>query len=147
MQALKKIRIVVRADQRHSSRMKKQCDMDRRPAVGGMREAEDQREVKLELTAKGEEVMNRASTPARGLLPGSLQKLNTKQLCELNKGLQVLLDVIERADESPGMQPLPFAKDVNCFTGAVGFYRAPSSPRHRGRFFQGVRTDYACVQP
>lgn len=72
------------------------------------RDAADQRVVKLALSEKGQAVIERAPTPARGLLPESLQKLSEKQLRDLNKSLQTLLDVIEKADESFGMEPLPF---------------------------------------
>lgn len=148
MEALKKIRIVVRAAQRHSNWIEKQCgvtgaqlwvmqelheapglrvgDVSERLAihqtttsnlvdalvkkgyVTKTRDVEDQRVVKLGLTVKGEEVINHAPTPARGLLPESLQKLDAKQLRDLNKSLQALLDVIERPDDSFAMQPLPF---------------------------------------
>lgn len=148
MEALKKLRIVVRAAQRHSNWIEKQCgvtgaqlwvmqelhespglrvgDVSQRLAihqtttsnlvdalvkkgyVTKTRDTEDQRVVKLALSEKGEAVINRAPTPARGLLPESLQKLDAKQLRDLNKSLQALLDVIERADESFAMQPLPF---------------------------------------
>ena len=148
MEALKKMRIVIRAAQRHSNWIEKHCgvtgaqlwvmqelhespglrvgDVSQRLAihqtttsnlvdalvkkgyVTKARDADDQRVVKLVLSEKGEAVINRAPTPARGLLPESLQKLNAKQLRDLNKGLQALLDVIERADESFALQPLPF---------------------------------------
>ncbi|WP_420473774.1 MarR family winged helix-turn-helix transcriptional regulator [Noviherbaspirillum sp. ST9] len=148
MEVLKKLRIVVRAAQRHSNWIEKQCgvtgaqlwvmqelhdspglrvgDVSQKLAihqtttsnlvdalvkkgyVTKARDAEDQRVVKLQLTEKGVDVIHCAPTPARGLLPESLQKLDAKQLRDLNKSLQTLLDVIERADESFGMQPLPF---------------------------------------
>ncbi|HYD94574.1 MAG TPA: MarR family transcriptional regulator [Noviherbaspirillum sp.] len=148
MEALKKLRIVIRAAQRHSNWIEKQCGvtgaqlwvMQELHEAPGLRVGEvaerlaihqtttsnlvdalvkkgyvikardqnDQRVVKLVLTEKGEAVITRAPTPARGLLPESLQKLNAEQLRELNKSLQALLNVIERADESFALQPLPF---------------------------------------
>lgn len=148
MEALKKLRIVIRAAQRHSNWIEKQCgvtgaqlwvmqelhespglrvgDVSQRLAIHQTttsnlvdslvkkgyvikaRDAADQRVVKLVLSEMGEAVIHRAPVPARGLLPESLQKLDAKQLRDLNKSLQALLDVIERADESFAMQPLPF---------------------------------------
>jgi len=148
MEALKKLRIVVRAAQRHSNWIEKQCGVTgaqlwvmqelheapglrvgevserlaihqtttsnlvdalvKKGYVTKARDAEDQRVVKLVLSEKGEQIIRRAPTPARGLLPESLAKLSDKQLRDLNKSLQTLLDVIEKADESFGMQPLPF---------------------------------------
>jgi MarR family transcriptional regulator, organic hydroperoxide resistance regulator len=147
MEALKKLRIVIRAAQRHSNWIEKQCgvtgaqlwvmqelhespglrvgELSERLAIhqtttsnllDGLvkkgyvvkaRDASDQRVVKLALSGEGEAIIESAPTPARGLLPESLQKLSEKQLRDLNKSLQALLDVIE-ADESFAAQPLPF---------------------------------------
>lgn len=148
MEALKRLRIVIRAAQRHSNWIEKQCgvtgaqlwvmqelrespglrvgDVAERLAihqtttsnlvdtlvkkgyVTKTRDTQDQRVVKLALSDSGEGVITRAPMPARGLLPESLQKLDAKQLRELNNSLQALLDVIEKADESFALQPLPF---------------------------------------
>lgn len=148
MEALKRLRIVIRAAQRHSNWIEKQCgvtgaqlwvmqelhespglrvgDVAERLAihqtttsnlvdtlvkkgyVTKTRDAQDQRVVKLALSDSGEVVIARAPMPARGLLPESLQKLDAKQLRDLNNSLQALLDVIEKADESFALQPLPF---------------------------------------
>jgi len=147
-EALKKLRIVIRAAQRHSNWIEKQCgvtgaqlwvmqelyeapglrvgDVAQRLAihqtttsnlvdalvkkgyVAKARAKNDLRVVKLVLSEQGEAVIKRAPVPARGLLPESLRKLSAQQLCELNQGLQALLDVMERADESYALQPLPF---------------------------------------
>ena len=76
--------------------------------VAKTRDAEDQRVVKLVLSEKGEAIICRAPVPGRGLLAESLQKLDAQQLDDLNKSLQALLDVMERADESFAMQLFPF---------------------------------------
>lgn len=148
MEALKKIRIVVRAAQRHSNWIEKQCgvtgaqlwvmqelyespglrvgDVAERLAIHQTttsnlvdalvkkgyvikaRDKHDQRVVNLALSESGTAVMGRAPARARGLLPESLQQMSEKQLRDLNMSLQALLDVIGRADESFGLEPLPF---------------------------------------
>jgi len=148
MEALKKLRIIVRAAQRHSNWIEKQCGVTgaqlwvlqelhespglrvgdiaarltihqttasnlvdalvKKGYVGKARNQADQRVVTLTLSRKGEEVILRAPTPARGLLPDSLQKLDPKRLRDLNKGLQALIEVIEQADEYYALEPLPF---------------------------------------
>ena len=146
--ALKKLRIVVRSAQRHSAWIEKQCgvggaqlwvlqelhdspglrvgEVAERLAIHQTtasnlldalvksgyviktRDAEDQRVVKLVLSGSGEELLQRAPKPARGLLPEALRKLDQDRLMELNKGLQALLDVIGLDDETYGLQPFPF---------------------------------------
>lgn len=148
MEALKKLRVIIRAAQRHSHWIEKQCgvtgaqlwvmqelrespgmrvgEVSQRLAihqtttsnlvdalakkgyVTKTRDAGDQRVVKLELSESGAAIIRSAPMPARGLLPESLQKLNQQQLRDLNRSLQALLDVIETADGSFAMQPLPF---------------------------------------
>lgn len=148
MDALKKLRIVIRAAQRHSSWIEKQCGISgaqlwilqelhetpglrvgevadklaihqtttsnlldalvKRGYVIKTRDEEDQRVVKLTLSEEGTSLLHRAPTPARGLLPEALRKLDQASLTDLNKGLQALLDVIEAVDEGYGLQPLPF---------------------------------------
>lgn len=146
--ALKKLRIVIRAAQRHSSWIEKQCGISgaqlwilqelyetpglrvgevadklaihqtttsnlldalvKRGYVIKTRDTDDQRVVKLTLSEEGITLLQRAPTPARGLLPEALRKLDQDSLSGLNKGLQALLDVIEAVDEGYGLQPLPF---------------------------------------
>ncbi|HZW12036.1 MAG TPA: MarR family transcriptional regulator [Noviherbaspirillum sp.] len=146
--ALKKLRIVIRAAQRHSAWVEKQCGISgaqlwilqelheapglrvgevadklaihqtttsnlldalvKRGYVIKSRDEGDQRVVKLTLSEEGASLLHRAPTPARGLLPEALRKLDQDSLTDLNKGLQALLDVIEAVDEGYGLQPLPF---------------------------------------
>ena len=146
--ALKKMRIVIRAAQRHSAWIEKQSGvtgaqlwvMQELHETAGLRVGEiaeklaihqttasnlldalvkkglvikardtiDQRVVKLALSEPGKLLIRRAPTPARGLLPEALRKLDQDSLTELNKGLRALLDVIDQVDESNGLQPLPF---------------------------------------
>jgi DNA-binding MarR family transcriptional regulator len=148
IQALKKLRIVIRAAQRHSAWIEKQCgvsgaqlwvmqELQETPGlrVGEIaerlaihqttasnlldvlvksghvvktRDAADQRVVKLELSDAGTALLAKAPTPARGLLPEALSKLDEESLYSLNEGLQALLDVIDQVDESHGLQPLSF---------------------------------------
>lgn len=146
--ALKKLRIVIRAAQRHSAWIEKQCgvsgaqlwilqELSESPGlrVGELadklaihqtttsnlldvlvkkgyvvkgRDPDDQRVVKLELSEEGMTLLQRAPTPARGLLPEALRKMDEQGLQDLNKGLQSLLHVIDLVDESFGLQPMPF---------------------------------------
>lgn len=148
IETLKKLRIVIRAAQRHSSWIEKHCgvtgaqlwilqelqdapglrvtDVAERLAIHQtttsnllnallekgyiekVRDLEDQRVVKLVLSKRGATVLKKAPQPARGLLPEALKKMDTTNLNKLNKGLDALLAVINSADETYGMQPLPF---------------------------------------
>jgi hypothetical protein len=53
-------------------------------------------------------VLAKAPTPARGLLPEALRKLDQDKLLELNRGLQAVLEIIGHVDENASLQPLPF---------------------------------------
>lgn len=147
--ALKKLRIVIRAAQRHSAWIEKQCGisgaqlwiMQELHETPGLRVGEiaerlaihqttasnlldalvktgrvikrrdeaDQRVVKLELSKEGNALLAEAPSPARGLLPEALAKMDEAGLQALNQGLQALLNVIEQqVDESYALQPLPF---------------------------------------
>ena len=145
---LKKMRIVIRAAQRHSAWIEKQSGVTgaqlwvmqelhekpglrvgeiaeklaihqttasnlldtlvRKGYVTKARDTVDQRVVKLVLSEQGNVLIGRAPTPARGLLPEALRKLDHESLTNLNMGLQALLDVIDLVDESNGLQPLSF---------------------------------------
>lgn len=146
--ALKKLRIVIRAAQRHSAWIEKQCGVSgaqlwvlqelyeapglrvgdiadklaihqtttsnlldalvKKGYVVKARDADDQRVVKLALSEEGITLLQRAPTPARGLLPEALRKMDEQGLQDLNKGLQSLLHGIDTVDEAFGLQPMPF---------------------------------------
>jgi DNA-binding MarR family transcriptional regulator len=146
--ALQTLRIVIRAAQRHSAWIEKQCGVagaqlwimqelfetpnlrvgeiaDRlsihqttasnlldalckQGYVVKTRSQEDQRIVQLALTGQGQDVLQKAPKPARGLLPEALRKLDQDQILALNTSLQALLDVIEKVDDAYSLQPLPF---------------------------------------
>jgi DNA-binding MarR family transcriptional regulator len=148
MEALHKLRVLIRAAQRHSTWIEKQCGvsgaqlwvmqelretpglrvgqvaeklaihqttasnlldaLSKRGLVSKERDPADQRVVTLQLSKKGLAVLEKAPTPARGLLPEGLRRLDEKELKGLNKGLQALLDVVDRVDDNAGLQPLPF---------------------------------------
>jgi DNA-binding MarR family transcriptional regulator len=148
MDALKKLRIVIRAAQRHSAWIEKQCGVSgaqlwvmqelhdtpslrvgelaeklamhqtttsnlidalvKRELVVKTRDREDQRVVRLLLTAAGKKLLKKAPVPARGLLPEALRKLDGKRLAELDRGLQAVLEVIDLVDENSALQPLSF---------------------------------------
>lgn len=146
--ALKKLRIIIRAAQKHSAWIEKQCGVSgaqlwmmqelhdspglrvgevadrmaihqttvsnlldslvKNGYVTKTRDSGDQRVVRLALSVQGAALLERAPKPARGLLPEALRKLDQQGLQELDKGLQVLLDVIDLVDEGYALQPLPF---------------------------------------
>jgi DNA-binding MarR family transcriptional regulator len=148
MEALKKLRVLIRAAQRHSAWVEKQCGVSgaqlwvmqelgetpglrvgeiadrlaihpttasnlvdalrKRGYVTKTRDLDDQRVVKLQLSEQGQAVLAKAPTPARGLLPEALRKLDQDKLLELNRGLQAVLEIIGHVDENASLQPLPF---------------------------------------
>jgi DNA-binding MarR family transcriptional regulator len=148
MEALKKLRVLIRAAQRHSAWIEKQCGVSgaqlwvmqelgetpglrvgeiadrlaihpttasnlvdalrKRGYVTKTRGLDDQRVVKLQLSEQGQAVLMKAPTPARGLLPEALLKLDQDKLLELNRGLQAVLEIIGHVDENASLQPLPF---------------------------------------
>jgi DNA-binding MarR family transcriptional regulator len=148
MDALKKLRIVIRAAQRHSAWIEKQCGVSgaqlwilqelhespgmrvgeladklaihqtttsnlldtlvKKGYVAKARDPDDQRVVKLHLSEEGMILLQRAPTPARGLLPEALRKMDEQGLQDLNNGLGSLLQMIDMVDEAFGLQPMPF---------------------------------------
>jgi DNA-binding MarR family transcriptional regulator len=74
------------------------------------RTSADQRVVRLYLTDKGAELLSRAPSPARGVLPEALRTLDEDTLQRLQGELDTLLLQIKNMDEGFGMQPLPFTE-------------------------------------
>ena len=145
---LSKFRIIIRAAQRHSAAIQKQCGvsgaqlwilqeiadapglrvgelaermaihqtttsnlldaLEKRGYLKKSRADTDQRVVNLLLTPSGAKVLRKAPSPARGLLPEALSKVDPAKRAKLDAGLQALLDVIGNADGAAGAQPLPF---------------------------------------
>jgi DNA-binding MarR family transcriptional regulator len=143
-----KLRVAIRAAQRHSNWIEKQCgvngaqlwimqelfdtpglrvgDIAKRLAIhqtttsnlldvlqkNGLiikaRDTGDQRVVKLSLSEQGHAVLNKAPTPARGLLPEALRQLSPDKVQALNQGLDGLLECIGALDEGLGLLPMPF---------------------------------------
>ena len=68
----------------------------------------DQRVVRLSLTSKGKILIKKAPKPTRGFLPDSLKLLSKKELIDLNKSLDHLLEQISQLDSKLAMEPLPF---------------------------------------
>ncbi|MBC9072096.1 winged helix-turn-helix transcriptional regulator [Thauera sp. CAU 1555] len=87
--------------------------VDRLETAGFIRKertSADQRVVRLYLTDKGSELLARAPSPARGVLPEALRKLDEESLQRLQNELDGLLLQIKNMDEGFGMQPLPFTE-------------------------------------
>lgn len=57
-----------------------------------LREAGDNRVVRLQLTSAGKKVLARAPHPARGVLPDALDKLDRRSLKKLSTSLESLVD-------------------------------------------------------
>lgn len=68
----------------------------------------DQRVVCLRLTEKGEALLRKAPSPARGVLPEALRRLDAAGLERLQKELDGLLGQMRDLDEGFGKEPLPF---------------------------------------
>lgn len=148
LEILKKLRIVIRAAQRHSLWVEKRCgvsgaqlwmmqelhdrpglrvgeladrlaihqttasnlldDLKKRGYVVKVRDAEDQRVIHLALSESGEHALAESPSPARGLMPEAIMKLDKRGLRHLDKGLQGLFESMNELDEGFGMLPLPF---------------------------------------
>ncbi|NMF98581.2 MarR family winged helix-turn-helix transcriptional regulator [Aromatoleum toluolicum] len=78
--------------------------------VAKARNSADQRVVRLSLTAAGRELLARAPSPARGVLPEALRLLDAASQARLQEELDGLLQQIKDLDEGFGMQPLPFTE-------------------------------------
>lgn len=78
--------------------------------VSKERTSADQRVVRLSLTEAGRELLARAPSPARGVLPEALRLLDDETLARLQGELDGLLKQIKDLDEGFGMQPLPFTE-------------------------------------
>lgn len=76
--------------------------------VRRVRPAADQRVVQVYATDKGNAVLRKAPSPARGILPEALRQLDGKRLVQLAAELDYLLSHIRLLDEEFGKQPLPF---------------------------------------
>lgn len=70
----------------------------------------DQRVVRLRLTEAGADLLSRAPSPARGILPEALRLLPGEELTVLQRDLDALLQRIKDLDEGFGMQPLSFGE-------------------------------------
>jgi len=70
----------------------------------------DQRVVRLYPTAEGLALLERAPSPARGVLPEALRRLDKDALEQLQANLELVITQIQHLDEGFGMQPLPFTE-------------------------------------
>ena len=72
--------------------------------------ASDQRVVRLYATEAGTVLLAASPSPARGILPEALRRLEFGALERLQQDLDVLLRQVKDLDEGFGMQPLPFTE-------------------------------------
>lgn len=87
--------------------------LESRGHVVKTRDPDDHRVAKLALCVREAELLAAAPKPARGLLPQALRQLTPEQLARLDQGLHDLLSSMDTLDEGYGMQPLPFAMQLN----------------------------------
>lgn len=74
------------------------------------RQSSDNRVVRLYLTEAGTAVLAKAPSPARGILPEALRRMDQVALASLQMDLDGLLAQVGRLDEAFGMQPLSFTE-------------------------------------
>lgn len=72
------------------------------------RSKKDQRSVHLYVTDRGTELLAKAPSPPQGRLSDALERLNEKQLANLESGLEGLISVLKLKDDKSGLSPLPF---------------------------------------
>ena len=146
---LHKLRIVIRAAQRHSRRVRRMSgvsgaqlwlmhelaespglrvgelvvrlavhqstvsnlleELEQRALVRRRRSAADQRVVRLSLTREGRRTVRTAPPPLRGLLPEALRQMPGRELEQLGRALDAVLEQVQAIDHDSGHQPLPFA--------------------------------------
>jgi DNA-binding MarR family transcriptional regulator len=82
--------------------------MESRGLVRRERKERDQRVVRLYLTPQGQEVLDKAPLPARGVLPEALRHLAPAEVSQLNAALDVLISRMGDLDRDFGLRPLPF---------------------------------------
>lgn len=68
----------------------------------------DRRIVRLELTPKGKRLLSKAPRPTRGILPHTLQNLDSKSLKSVDLALGILLEGLASTRSKFALQPLPF---------------------------------------
>lgn len=82
--------------------------LTRKGYVTRTRDHRDLRAVTLALTLAGRQLVERAPAAPRGLLTEALGRLDDNAIAALETALRSLLDVIDDADESNALLPLPF---------------------------------------
>lgn len=71
---------------------------------------DDQRIVRIHLTAAGRRALKAAATPARGLLPNVLDGMSPAQLRKVHDGLAVLVECMGGGDPALAGKPMRFTK-------------------------------------
>lgn len=103
------VRVIAEKMAIHQTTVSNMLDtLEKRGLITRRRDSSDQRVVKLALTTDGAALLAKAPTPARGLLPEALSRMDAKSLDNLNNGLRALIGIISMGEEMYGLQPLPF---------------------------------------
>lgn len=66
----------------------------------------DKRVVSLELTKKGQAILNKSPGPLRGVLPEALKKMDKARLVKLQSSLDELIGIIEEKSSADAKKPL-----------------------------------------
>lgn len=77
-----------------------------RKLIRRVRDTQDQRIVRLYVTAEGKRMLVRAPGPYSGLLPDALTHLDAQQLAQLSQGLSVLVALLKRTAGEAAGEPL-----------------------------------------
>jgi DNA-binding MarR family transcriptional regulator len=80
--------------------------LDKAGLVERKRSHTDRRVVNLHLTAKGQQILDRAPKPLTGLVPYALDKLPEKALARLHKDLALLIQQMGYVDPMAAGKPL-----------------------------------------
>lgn len=80
--------------------------LERKGLVQRARGGPDQRVVRLSLTTKGLDVINRAPRPAQGVLTDALERLPDETLVQLHSAMVTLTEELNIRDEQAALQPL-----------------------------------------
>lgn len=81
-------------------------NLSQKGLIQRQRSKKDQRIVLLQATAQGDEIVNNAPRPLRGVLPEALSQLDADTLQKMNSCLNILLETMDMVDSEGENIPL-----------------------------------------
>ena len=91
----------------HVSKVSSMLDkLSKAGLVERLRSEEDRRVANLQLTSKGQTVLDRAPKPLTGLVPHALDKLPERTLLRLHEDLALLIRKMKHVDHGTASKPL-----------------------------------------